>query len=52
MIVWEISHDAADRVIEKQAGSGPIGAKDSQTDMLNKHEFHCAMTDSTNFSDS
>lgn len=30
MIVWEMSHDAADRVIEKQTGSGPMGATDSQ----------------------
>lgn len=33
MIVWEMSHGAADKVKEKQAGSGPMGASERQTDI-------------------
>lgn len=33
MIVWEMSHNAADGVKEKQTGSGPVGATDRQTDL-------------------
>lgn len=30
LIVWEMSHDAADKVKEKQAGSGPMRASGRQ----------------------
>lgn len=33
MIVWEMSHDAVDKFKEKQAGSGPMRASDTQTDL-------------------
>lgn len=32
MIVWDVSHNAVDKVKEKQAGKGPTRASDKQTE--------------------
>lgn len=41
MIVWDMSHDAVDKVKEKQTGSGPMRASDKQTRVCRLDRQEC-----------